>query len=156
MNTKQSSWVIWAWIHPQNSFQSTKSSARASPWKSPQLEFVEVRNCHCCCRLLHLNPIAVYRLLLSWANAELPSQGVATKWQNSTSFGSAETKNNKCTTRQQALYFNALSRWLDNLALTKSATDAMNESHVLEFLTSVCALIVMVDVQSTIVFSMVF
>ncbi|CAL5324991.1 unnamed protein product [Camellia sinensis] len=47
---------------------------------------------------------------------------------------------------------------LDNVeaALTKSATDAMKESHVLEFLTSICALIVMVDVQSTIVFSMVF
>ncbi|KAI8031882.1 Mitogen-activated protein kinase 1 [Camellia lanceoleosa] len=47
-----------------------------------------------------LNPLAVYRLLLSWANAELSSQGVAAKRQNSTSFRSAETKNNKCTTRQ--------------------------------------------------------
>ncbi|CAL5369826.1 unnamed protein product [Camellia sinensis] len=43
--------------------------------------------------------MAVYRLLLSWANAEVSSQGVAAKRQNSTSFGSAETKN-KCTTRQ--------------------------------------------------------
>ncbi|CAL5379213.1 unnamed protein product [Camellia sinensis] len=70
------------------------------PPKSPQLEFVEVRNCHCCCSLLNLNPMAVYRLLLSWANAEVSSQGVAAKRQNSTSFGSAETKNNKCPTRQ--------------------------------------------------------
>ncbi|THG20879.1 hypothetical protein TEA_003103 [Camellia sinensis var. sinensis] len=59
--------------------------------------------------------MAVYRLLLSWANAELSSKGVVAKRQNSTSFRSGETKNNKYTTRQPALYFNALSRWLDNL-----------------------------------------
>ncbi|CAL5337345.1 unnamed protein product [Camellia sinensis] len=46
--------------------------------------------------------MAVYRLLLSWANAELSSKGVAAKRQNSTSFESAETKNNKYTTRQPA------------------------------------------------------
>ncbi|CAL5443282.1 unnamed protein product [Camellia sinensis] len=85
-----------------NKFCPLKSSLHRpiGPRKSPQLEFVEVRNCHCCCRLLHLNPMAVYRLLLSWANAEVSSQGVEAKRQNSTSFGSAETKNNKCTTRQ--------------------------------------------------------
>ncbi|KAI8027053.1 hypothetical protein LOK49_LG02G04042 [Camellia lanceoleosa] len=44
--------------------------------------------------------MAVYQLLLSWANAELSSKGVAAKRQNSTSFESAETKNNKCITRQ--------------------------------------------------------
>ncbi|GMP37294.1 hypothetical protein CsSME_00009042 [Camellia sinensis var. sinensis] len=48
--------------------------------------------------------MAVYRLLLSWANAEVSSQGVAAKQQNSTSFGSAETKNNKCTTRQPGMH----------------------------------------------------
>ncbi|CAL5376908.1 unnamed protein product [Camellia sinensis] len=47
--------------------------------------------------------MAVYRLLLSWANAEVSSQAVAAKRQNSTSFESAETKNNKCTTRQPDL-----------------------------------------------------
>ncbi|CAL5396627.1 unnamed protein product [Camellia sinensis] len=44
--------------------------------------------------------MAVYRLLLSWENAKLSSKGVAAKRQNYTSFGSAETKNNECTTRQ--------------------------------------------------------
>ncbi|CAL5399805.1 unnamed protein product [Camellia sinensis] len=35
-----------------------------------------------------------------WENAKLSSKGVSAKRQNYTSFGSAETKNNKCTTRQ--------------------------------------------------------
>ncbi|THG05321.1 hypothetical protein TEA_010825 [Camellia sinensis var. sinensis] len=89
-------------MRQKTNFAPLKSSFHrpTGPRRSPQLEFVEVRNCHCCCRLLHLNPMAVYRLLLSWANAELSSKGVAAKRQNSTSFESAETKNNKCTTRQ--------------------------------------------------------
>ncbi|KAL7227886.1 hypothetical protein ACSBR1_022713 [Camellia fascicularis] len=92
-------------MRKKTNFAPLKSSLHrpTGPWKSPQPEFVEACNCHCCCRLLHRNPMAVYRLLLSWANAEVSSQGVVTKWQNSTSFGSAKTKNNKCTTKQPSL-----------------------------------------------------
>ncbi|KAI8010804.1 hypothetical protein LOK49_LG06G02568 [Camellia lanceoleosa] len=89
-------------MRQKTNFAPLKSSLHrpTGPRRSPQLEFVEVRNCHCCCCLLHLNPMAGYQLLLSWANVELSSKGVAAKRQNSISFESAETKNNKCITRQ--------------------------------------------------------